>query len=78
SAVPDQQTPVPETSPTPPAPLERQSLPPAPTVNVSTSPSVHVNVEIHIAADATADTVREIFKNMARYVLDKTIDDDDK
>lgn len=78
SAAPDQQTPAPESSPTPPATMERQVLPPAPSVNVSTSPSVHVNVEIHIAADATADTVREIFKNMARYVLDKTIDDDDK
>lgn len=49
---------------------------PTPTVSVSTSPSVHVNVEIHIAADATADTVREIFKNMARYVLDKPVTDD--
>jgi len=48
-----------------------------PSVSVSTSPSVHVNVEIHIAADATADTVREIFKNMARYVLDKHVADDD-
>ncbi|HBX82601.1 MAG: hypothetical protein IPI13_11455 [Actinomycetales bacterium] len=47
-----------------------------PSVSVSTSPSVHVNIEIHIAADATADTVREIFKNMARYVLDKPIADD--
>lgn len=49
---------------------------PTPTVSVTTSPSVHVNVEIHIAADATADTVREIFKNMARYVLDKPVTDD--
>lgn len=48
----------------------------APTVSVSTNPSVHVNVEIHIAADATADTVREIFKNMARYVLDRPHTDD--
>lgn len=47
-----------------------------PPVSVSTSPSVHVNVEIHIAADATADTVREIFKNMARYVLEKPVTDD--
>jgi hypothetical protein len=54
-----------------------QTLPvPTPTVSVSTSPSVHVNVEIHIAADATADTVREIFKNMARYVLGKHVADD--
>lgn len=49
---------------------------PTPTVSVTASPSVHVNVEIHIAADATADTVKEIFRNMARYVLDKHIDDD--
>ena len=46
-------------------------------VHVSASPSVHVNVEVHIAADAEADTVREIFKNMARYVLNKPVDDDD-
>lgn len=46
-------------------------------VAVSASPSVHVNVEIHIAADAKADTVREIFKNMARYVLNKPENDED-
>jgi hypothetical protein len=51
-------------------------MPPSPIVSVSASPTVHVNVEIHIAADATADTVKEIFRNMARYVLDKPIDDD--
>jgi hypothetical protein len=49
---------------------------PNPSISVSTSPSVHVNVEIHIAANATSDTVREIFKNMARYVLDKPVADD--
>lgn len=47
-----------------------------PAVTMSTSPNVHVNLEIHIAADATADTVREIFRNMALYVLDKRVDDD--
>lgn len=41
----------------------------SPRVSVSTQPNIHVNVEIHIAADATAETVQEIFKNMARYVL---------
>ena len=54
-----------------PEPPHSRSSSPAPTVSVAASPSVHVNIEIHIAADATADTVREIFKNMARYVLDK-------
>lgn len=40
-----------------------------PTQAVSHSPAIHVNVEIHIAADATASTVEEIFKNMRKYVL---------
>lgn len=67
----------PAIEPAPPAPaLGAPATPPTPTVSVSTSPSVHVNIEIHIAADATADTVREIFKNMARYVLDKPVVDD--
>ncbi|MBT2475988.1 hypothetical protein J7E68_15760 [Microbacterium sp. ISL-103] len=68
-------------APAAPSTSATQTLPaPAapPTVTVAASPSVHVNVEIHIAADATAETVREIFKNMARYVLDKQIADDDK
>jgi hypothetical protein len=60
----------------PSSPTTPPAIPITPTVSVSTSPSVHVNIEIHIAADATADTVREIFKNMARYVLDKTVTDD--
>lgn len=47
------------------------------TPTVTANPSVHVNVEIHIAADATAETVREIFKNMARYILDKPVDADE-
>ncbi len=46
-----------------------------PSVQVSASPNIHVNVEIHIAANATADTVKEIFRNMARYILDKHVDD---
>lgn len=45
-------------------------------VSVTTSPNVHVNVEIHIAANATPETVRDVFKNMARYVLDRPISDD--
>ncbi|MFF3037574.1 hypothetical protein [Arthrobacter citreus] len=51
------------------------TAPTTPSVQVSASPNVHVNVEIHIAANATADTVKEIFRNMARYVLDKHVDD---
>lgn len=38
-------------------------------VGVSMGPGVHINIEIHIAADATSETVEEIFKNMRRYVL---------
>lgn len=50
------------------------TIPPAapgtiPQVTVQTSPAIHINIEIHIAADATAETVAEIFKNMRKYVL---------
>lgn len=48
----------------------------SPSTTVTASPNIHVNVQIHIAADATADTVREIFKNMAYYVLDKNMPED--
>jgi hypothetical protein len=55
----------------PPTPPLTPSLtpPPAPAVTVQSSPAVHINLEIHIAADATAETVEEIFKNMRKYVL---------
>jgi hypothetical protein len=36
---------------------------------VAVSPGIHINIEIHIAADSSADTIEEIFKNMRRYVL---------
>lgn len=42
---------------------------PGPQVSVQASPAIHINLEIHIAADATAETVAEIFKNMRKYVL---------
>jgi hypothetical protein len=38
-------------------------------VAVSVGPAIHINVEIHIAADASSETIEEIFKNMRRYVL---------
>jgi hypothetical protein len=38
-------------------------------VAVAVGPGIHINIEIHIAADATSETVEEIFKNMRRYVL---------
>jgi hypothetical protein len=37
--------------------------------SVSIGAGIHINIEIHIAADASASTVEEIFKNMRRYVL---------
>lgn len=46
-----------------------------PLKNVGTSPAIHVNLEIHIAADATPETVAEIFKNMRKYVLSNPTDD---
>jgi hypothetical protein len=47
-------------------------------VAVSVGPGIHVNIEIHIAADASSETIEEIFRNMRRYVLagDGQIDDD--
>jgi hypothetical protein len=37
--------------------------------NVSTD--VNINVQIHIAADAKPEVIRDIFKNMRRYVLNQ-------
>jgi hypothetical protein len=45
-------------------------------VAVSVGPGIHINVEIHIAADASSETVEEIFKNMRRYVLNDGKADD--
>lgn len=36
---------------------------------LTVGPGIHINIEIHIAADATSETIEEIFKNMRRYVL---------
>jgi len=33
------------------------------------SSGVNINIEVHVAGDAKADTVREIFRNMRKYVL---------
>jgi hypothetical protein len=42
------------------------------TVPASLSPGIHINLEIHIAADAKAATVEEIFKNMRKYILNSS------
>ena len=57
-------TSTPEATPAAPMPV-----PPAPVSAVSVGPGVHINIEIHIAADATSETIEEIFRNMRRYVL---------
>ena len=44
---------------------------------VSVQPGIHINIEIHIAADASSDTIEEIFRNMRRYVLAGGSNDDD-
>jgi hypothetical protein len=41
----------------------------SPNVHAHTSPTVNINLEFHIAADTTAETVAEIFKNLRKYVL---------
>jgi hypothetical protein len=51
------------------APTTQVPVEVAPQVTLQASPAIHINLEIHIAADATADTVAEIFKNMRKYVL---------
>jgi hypothetical protein len=38
-------------------------------VAVSVGQGIHINIEIHIAADASSDTIEDIFRNMRRYVL---------
>ncbi|MGH8825141.1 MAG: hypothetical protein ACRDVN_11760 [Jiangellaceae bacterium] len=38
-------------------------------VAVSVGPGIHINIEIHIAADASSETVEDIFRNMRRYIL---------
>jgi hypothetical protein len=50
----------------------------SPTPSLTVASGVHINIEIHIAADATSDTIEDIFRNMRRYVLtgDGSSDDD--
>jgi hypothetical protein len=43
--------------------------PPPPAPEFSVQRGLQVNVEIHIAADAKAATIEEIFKNMQRYLM---------
>ena len=50
-----------------PLPLPPVSIATPPVVSVG--PGIHINIEIHIAADASTQTVEDIFKNMRRYVL---------
>ncbi|MBO0884123.1 MAG: hypothetical protein J2P17_28100, partial [Mycobacterium sp.] len=47
-----------------------RALPVHPTpVAVSVGQGIHINIEIHIAADASSETIENIFRNMRRYVL---------
>jgi hypothetical protein len=55
-----------------PAPGSISPSPGAGAVTVAVSPSVYVNIEIHTTADASSDTIEDIFKNMRRYVLNST------
>ena len=49
------------------APLVPTPVAPAP--NVAVSSGVNINIEIHIAADASTQTIDDIFRSMRRYVL---------
>jgi hypothetical protein len=53
-----------------------QAAGPAVQPTVSVGAGVHINIEIHIAADASSQTVEDIFKNMRRYVLKPDSDGD--
>lgn len=81
SLVVDPDAPDPDQHQTPPAHQQTRPAPLTPPpgsagVTLQTSPAIHVNLEIHIAANATADTVREIFMNMRKYVLNSPKPDD--
>jgi hypothetical protein len=63
-----------DTAPARPEAQTAASAPPSvkvapPTPAVSVGPGIHINIEIHIAADASSETIEEIFRNMRRYVL---------
>lgn len=39
--------------------------------DATVSSAVNINIEVHVAGDAKPETIREIFKNMRKYVLGK-------
>ena len=45
-------------------------MPPPPSGN----PSVHIDIQIHIQPGAETDQIKEIFKNMAKYLYGKTVE----
>src|SRR5690606_6032301 len=49
--------------------MSESPVPPPRAPQVTVGSGVNINIEIHIAADASAQTVEDIFKNMRRYVL---------
>lgn len=55
---------------TQPKQLAAPAPPTQPQGQFSLGAGLNVNVEIHIAADAKAATIEEIFKNMRKYLLD--------
>lgn len=50
--------------------------PPRPTPTVTLGTGLQVNVEIHIAADAKAATIEEIFKNLRKYLIETPSESD--
>lgn len=52
--------------------VEQPSTPPVTSgagSQINLDPGVRINVEIHIAADATPETIEDTFKNLRKYVL---------
>lgn len=50
---------------------EKDDPPPPPPPPTKSGPEVHLDIQIHIAADADADQIDQIFASMARHLYDQ-------
>ncbi len=46
----------------------QETTPPEDHKKLSSGPDLNINIQIHISSDASADQIRSIFENMAKYV----------
>jgi len=52
-------------------PLDSKAPPPPATEKNNFGPDLNINIQIHISSDASADQIKNIFENMAKYVYQK-------